>query len=224
MIKEKEKKVCFVICYNNEQYLSECLLYINNLNIPDGYSIENINIKGAASMTEGYQKAMLSTDAKFIVYLHQDVFILEKDFLKNTIDIFNNDDSVGMIGMVGTEKLPETAIMWQTKERVGLLRSSIIETVDDYFDKKMQKPYTEVEAVDGLLIMTNRHDVNWRTDLFDGWDFYDISQSTEYRKKGYKVAVPYQEKPWVLHDCGFLNMTDYEKYRQIYINEYLTKA
>ena len=175
-------------------------------------------------MTEGYQKAMLSTDAKFIVYLHQDVFILEKDFLKNTIDIFNNDDSVGMIGMVGTEKLPETAIMWQTKERVGLLRSSIIETVDDYFDKKMQKPYTEVEAVDGLLIMTNRHDVNWRTDLFDGWDFYDISQSTEYRKKGYKVAVPYQEKPWVLHDCGFLNMTDYEKYRQIYINEYLTKA
>lgn len=223
MIKESDKKICFVICYNNERYLSECLLYINNLNIPEGYIIENINIKGAKSMTSGYQKAMISTDAKYIVYLHQDVFILEKDFLKRTIDILNTDKSIGMIGMVGTEKLPESAVMWQSKERVGLIRSSIIETVDDYFDKKMQIPYTEVEAVDGLLLMTDRHDINWRTDLFDGWDFYDVSQATEYRKKGYKVVVPYQEKPWVLHDCGFLNMTDYEKYRKVYVNEYLVK-
>ncbi len=223
MIKENDKKICFVICYNNERYLSECLLYINNLNIPEGYIIENINIKGAKSMTSGYQKAMISTDAKYIVYLHQDVFILEKDFLKRTIDILNTDKSIGMIGMVGTEKLPESAVMWQSKERVGLIRSSIIETVDDYFDKKMQIPYTEVEAVDGLLLMTDRHDINWRTDLFDGWDFYDVSQATEYRKKGYKVVVPYQEKPWVLHDCGFLNMTDYEKYRKVYVNEYLVK-
>lgn len=223
MIKENDKKICFVICYNNERYLSECLLYINNLNIPEGYIIENINIKGAGSMTSGYQKAMTSTDAKYIVYLHQDVFILEKDFLKRTIDIFNTDKSIGMIGMVGTEKLPESAVMWQSKERVGLIRSSIIETVDDYFDKKMQIPYTEVDTVDGLLIMTNRHDVDWRIDLFDGWDFYDVSQATEYRKKGYKVVVPYQEKPWVLHDCGFLNMTDYEKYRKVYVNKYLVK-
>lgn len=123
--------------------------------------------------------------------------------------------------MVGTKKLPESAVMWQFKERGGLIRSSVIETVDDYFDNKMQIPYTEVDTVDGLLLMTNRHDVDWRIDLFDGWDFYDVSQSTEYRKKGYKVVVPYQEKPWVLHDCGFLNMEDYEKYRQIYIREYM---
>lgn len=223
MSKINNKKICFVICYNNEMYLSECLLYIGNLIIPNGYKTENIKIKGAVSMTDGYQKAMVATDAKFIVYLHQDVFILEKDFLKKTIEIFDSNNSIGMIGVVGTKKLPETAIMWQNQQRVGLLRSSIIETVDDYFDQKMQKPYTEVEAVDGLLIMTNRHDINWRTDLFDGWDFYDISQSTEYRKKGYKIVVPYQEKSWVLHDCGFLNMTDYEKYRQVYINEYLKR-
>lgn len=223
MFEENDKKICFVICYNNERYLYECMLYIDSLNIPEGYCIENISIKGAQSITAGYQQAMTSTDAKFIVYLHQDVFILEKDFLKKTIDLFNADKFIGMIGMVGTKKLPENAIMWQNKERVGLLRSSIIETVDDYFDKPMQKPYTEVDAVDGLLMMTNRHDVDWRTDLFDGWDFYDVSQSTEYRKKGYKVVVPYQKKPWVLHDCGFLNMADYEKYRRIYVHEYIEK-
>lgn len=221
---EDGKKICFVICYNNQNYLSECLLYIRNLNIPDGYTIDILQIEDASSIAEGYQAAMDATDARYIVYLHQDVFILEKDFIKKTIKIFESDADIGMIGMVGTKKIPESGVMWENKERVGLLRSCNLNTVDDSFDRQMEQPYTEVEAVDGLLIMTNRHNVNWRTDIFDGWDFYDISQSFEYRKNGYKVIVPYQEKPWVLHDCGFLNMREYDKYRKIFLSEYMKKS
>ncbi|CDB89795.1 putative uncharacterized protein [Clostridium sp. CAG:253] len=221
---EDGKKICFVICYNNQNYLSECLLYIRNLNIPDGYTIDILQIEDASSMAEGYQAAMDATDARYIVYLHQDVFILEKDFIKKTIKIFESDADIGMIGMVGTKKIPESGVMWENKERVGLLRSCNLNTVDDNFDRQMEQPYTEVEAVDGLLIMTNRQNVNWRTDIFDGWDFYDISQSFEYRKNGYKVIVPYQEKPWVLHDCGFLNMREYDKYRKIFLSEYMKKS
>ncbi|MBU5477778.1 glycosyltransferase family protein [Eubacterium sp. MSJ-13] len=217
---EDSRKVCFVICYNDENYLSECLLYIRNLNIPDGYTIEVIQIKDAESMAAGYQAAMEDTDAKYMVYLHQDVFILEKDFIEKTIQIFKSDDNIGMIGMVGTKKLPDSAVMWETKMRVGLLRACTLGSADDNFDLPMENPYTEVEAVDGLLIMTNRHDVSWRMDIFDGWDFYDVSQSEEYRKKGYKVVVPYQEKPWTLHDCDFLNMANYDKYRKKFLREY----
>lgn len=218
---EDNKKICFVICYNNENYLSECLLYIRNLNIPGGYITDIIQIEGASSMTEGYQAAMERTDAKYVVYLHQDVFILEKDFIKKTIAIFESDETIGMIGMVGSVRMPKSGVMWENKERTGLLRSCTLDTEDDRFDREMEKPYTEVEAIDGLLMMTNGHDINWRTDIFDGWDFYDVSQSFEYRQRGYKVVVPYQEKPWVLHDCGFVNMTEYEKYRKKFFAEYL---
>lgn len=220
---EDSKKICFVICYNNENYLSECLLYIRNLNIPDEYITEVIQIEGASSMAEGYQAAMERTDARYVVYLHQDVFILEKNFIKKTIEIFESDETIGMLGMVGTVKLPKSGVMWENKERTGLLRTCTLDTVDDRFDIEMEKPYTEVEAIDGLLMMTNRHDINWRTDIFDGWDFYDVSQSFEYRKRGYKVVVPYQEKPWVLHDCGFVNMTEYEKNRKKFLSEYMKK-
>ena len=34
------------------------------------------------------------------------------------------------------------------------------------------------------------------------------------------MVVPYQEVPWVLHDCGFLNFQNYEKYRMLFCNEY----
>ena len=34
-----EQKICFIICYNNELYLSECIRYLNRLEIPDGFEL-----------------------------------------------------------------------------------------------------------------------------------------------------------------------------------------
>lgn len=75
------KKICFVICYNQEVYLNECLLYIYQLHIPDGYSMDILTILDAPSMTMGYQAAMEESDAKYKIYIHQDVFILYRYFL-----------------------------------------------------------------------------------------------------------------------------------------------
>ena len=195
------KQFCFIICCNNPIFLEECLLYIRQLYIPDGYSIDLITISEAESM---------------------DVFILNRSFLHDTLQIFLKNPAVGMLGMVGTKKLPESAIMWESKNRIGALRSCTLNTVDDFFDIPMKAdvwhPET-VEAVDGLLMMT-QYDVNWRQDLFHGWDFYDVSQSFEFRRAGYQVAVPYQQAPWVLHDCGFLNLAGYQTARDIFVKEY----
>ena len=35
-----EQKICFIICYNNELYLSECIRYLNRLEIPDGFELD----------------------------------------------------------------------------------------------------------------------------------------------------------------------------------------
>ena len=56
-------------------------------------------------------------------------------------------------------------------------------------------------AIDGLFMAT-QYDLPWRADLFHGWHFYDISQSREFINAGYKVVIPYQQEPWVIHDCG----------------------
>lgn len=41
--------------------------------------------------------------------------------------------------------------------------------------------YQNVDAVDGLLMMT-QYDLPWRDDLFSDFDFYDVSQAFEFRR------------------------------------------
>ena len=206
------------MCVNNEMYEEECLYYINHLVIPNGYEIDVISIKEAKSMTEGYNAAMVATDAKYKIYMHQDVFLVKLDFIQDMLDVFSNPE-VGMIGMVGAEKLSKDGCMWNG-DRVGRIYSSnIVSTQLFIASDKQNKPYTEVEAVDGLFIAT-QYDIKWREDIFDGWDFYDVSQSEEFHRAGYKVVVPYMDIPWCLHDDGILNLEDYDKYRKRFLNEY----
>lgn len=71
----------------------------------------------------------------------------------------------------------------------------------NFFEQRENQSWQEVEAVNGLLIAT-QYDILWREDVLDGWDFYDISQSLEMKKHGYKVVVPFQKNAWCYHDCG----------------------
>ena len=76
-----------------------------------------------------------------------------------------------------------------------------------------------MEAIDGLLRAT-QYDVPWREDLFDKWDFYDISQSQEFLRAGYKVVVPKQKRPWCIHDDDFFNLKNFYNARKVFLEEY----
>lgn len=214
------EKICFILCVNNEEYEKEALFYISRLKIPKGYEIEIYSVWEAACMTAGYNEAMRSSDAKYKVYLHQDVFIVNTNFLLELLGIFT-DKKIGMIGMVGSLSLPESAIMW-FGERVGKIISNNGYCSELVSFTEIEDAYQEVEAVDGLLIAT-QYDIPWREDIFKKWDFYDISQCMEFRKAGYKIVVPKMAEPWVIHDNGILNFTYYneerKKFKEVYKKE-----
>ena len=145
---------------------------------------------------------------------------MHPDFLIETIHLFEENPQVGMLGMIGIPKMSESGIMWDGMQVGSIYESHIFETIIRGNQILDDQKYEEVEAVDGLLMMT-QYDVPWREDIFDKWDFYDASQSMEFIKRGYKVVVPQMEKPWVIHDCGLLNKDNYEEERLKFVGEYL---
>ena len=215
-----EKEICFIICSNDEVYLRECLYYISQLIVPEGYSIDVLTVTEAKSMTAGYNEAMRCSKAKYKVYLHQDTFIVNPSFIGDCLKVFQSDEKIGMLGNIGAKKLPDNGVMWDA-DRFGMLyEQHIYETALLSNTAGMEKEKAlDVEAIDGFLMVT-RYDLPWREDVFDKWDFYDASQSMEFIKKGYRVVVPYMEKPWCVHDCGFVNLERYEEERKKFVKEY----
>ena len=215
-------KLCFVTCVNNERMYEECMYYINRLYVPDNTVIDTVAVRDAENMTSGYNAAMQSSEADIYVYIHQDVCIINPFFLYEVLNIFQSDPAIGMIGLIGSKVLSPDGVMWHGV-RIGNVYGVIPESTEGlkYDMPSSDKPHVTipVEAVDGFVMITNRQ-IPWRSDLFDGWDFYDVSQSAEYIAHGYKVVVPDQTVPWAIHDDGTMNLFNYNKYRVRFLEEY----
>lgn len=213
------KKFCFISCVNDEEVYSESVKYINSLIKPDDYEVEIVSISGAESMASGYNDVMRKSDAKYKIYIHQDVFIINKNFLYDILDVFDLDNGIGLIGVVGTDGIPADGVWWNSKHKYGKIYgyNDNIMKASEFCDVKSD--YKEVKAVDGLILIT-QYDIPWRSDIFTGWHFYDISQCAEFSLKGYKIVIPKQNEPWVMHDSEMSNLNNYHKYRKIFLKEY----
>lgn len=214
-----DTKVCFITCVNNDHEYSESLKYINSLYIPDGFTVETIGVKDASSMTEGYQAAMMQSDAKYKVYLHQDIFIINKNFIKDIITLFSNNARLGLLGVVGAEKMSVNGIWWESPRLYGKFYDSHTGKMERFSFNEAESDYMAVQTIDGLIMVT-QYDINWRTDLFNGWHFYDASQSAEFIRAGYEVGVPKQQEPWVIHDSDIASLAGFDEAKAIYLDEY----
>ncbi len=214
-------KVCFIMCANDDFLAQECERYICNLRLPAGIWRELRIIRGAASMASGYNEAMENSDARYKVYLHQDVLLVYPELIAEMLTLFAAHPEVGMIGVVGNRSISDgvTPFWGKGAERVGEVYLDLISRCQHRPFAKAVGDREEVLVIDGLLMMT-QYDLPWREDLFDGWHFYDASQSLEFRRKGYRVVVPHMDQPWCLHDNDILDLKDYGRYREIFEAEY----
>jgi hypothetical protein len=226
-VPETTETISFITCVNDERSYEECCYYIDHLIVPEGYKIEKIPIYDAESMTSGYQKGMRSSDAKYKIYLHQDVMCLNPYLLYEAVQMFERDSDIGMMGVAGCVTMAESGVWWQGTDQTYYNLVGDLVTVSGYSvewkDETLYNSlgYQEVEVLDGVFLMTVK-DLNWREDLFTGWHFYDISQSMEFRRKGYKVVIPQPNRLWVLHsdDTGGDLGNDYQQARILFLEEY----
>lgn len=220
------KKFAFIICTNSELFLSECVLYLNRLLVPEGYETELLTIYDAPSMTSGYNEGMRSTDAKYKIYLHQDVFLLNRYFLFDLLTLFAQDPAIGMVGMVGYPSVSTNGVMWRSpRTGISLLYGSSPRRpyagVDPAsYRYQLEDGYKDVALIDGLLMAT-AYDLPWEEDVLHHFDFYDAFHSMEFLLHGYRIVCPMQRLPWVIHDDGhYLSLWNYNQYRRLFLERY----
>lgn len=215
-----KQKICFITCVNDMEVYEECLMYLNNLEIPDGYQVENIYIEDAECVTKAYNEAMKASDAKYKVYMHQDVFIINKNFIYDILNVFHQDAKIGMLGVIGAKTIPTSGIWRESNHKYGKIYDSSTGTLELLSYKEVEDDFKVVKVIDEQIMVT-QYDIPWRADIFDGWHFYDLSQSVEFAKQGYNVVVPRQVRPWCIHDCDIVNFRNgFEEFRKIFLDKY----
>ncbi|MCR5701966.1 MAG: glycosyltransferase family protein [Lachnospiraceae bacterium] len=217
-----KKRISFIVCVNDEDAYSECEWYINKLIVPEGYDMDIIPVRNARSMCSGYNIGMNKSDARYKIYIHQDVLCVNKYMLYDILEIFNADGNIGLIGVAGCDRMPETGMWWDASNQYYYIyQDTGIGTVCRITDGINAGIYETVDVIDGVLMATSK-DVGWREDLFKGFHFYDISQSMEFKRKGYEVVIGKTSNPWILHDekvDKFLD-SDYEVAKTVFLKEY----
>ena len=199
----------------------KCLLHIEQLNIPAGMSVDTVAIKEADSMTQAYNAAMNDSDAKYKIYLHQDAMITDQHFIEKVLELFQENEDIGICGVAGAKNLPQNGIWWEGR-KIGVFSDSHErdEIMREYkYECDPTRPI-DVDVLDGVILCT-QYDVPWREDLFTKWHFYDLSQCMEFKRNGYRVSVLPAEASMIEHYSGVASMKNFDSEREIFINEYL---
>ena len=217
-----EQKICFILCVNEPLVAEEAVVYINNLKVPDGFEVETVLLKDIINKAEAYNKAMKMSDAKYKVYLREDVRIINQNFIGHVIQLFKNYSKVGMLGAVGRQN-PRSVSSDIVSYKNGVSYGKLFA---DYVDKRevcnyaaVENRYEEVLVLENYFLVT-QVDVAWREDLFEECDFCEYSQSIEFWKAGYSVVVPQMEYPWCFVDNEEEHKPTSSKWERVFRGEY----
>ena len=210
---EKEKDgIAFILCASKKEYVEELLLYLRCQRLPEGMRGSVYIVWNSKSMTSGYNLAMQLSGAKYKIYLHQDTFIFDRDYVRKLLEAMKADD-YDLLGLAGCDKVPADGRWgYSPQEEIHMcLYQDMVLYIMNSVTEKPEVRTLETAIEDGVLLAT-RQNVPWRDDLFRYYHFYDLSECLEYRKRGYKVGFYNNGEAGVLHEVFIAKGTKEKEY------------
>lgn len=181
-----KEKIAIIISTKDELYLEECLGYINELEIPEGYLVDLLTLTASANMAASYNEAMQASDAKYKLYIPDTTLILQKDCLVQCIHIFEENSHIGMLGVLGSNNNSD-----QNMGKAIISDSERTKLLD--FQKEYSGYYCTAN-LDEAFVFT-QYDIPWDETTKTLKDCISI-QCKCFSQQNYTAAIPYQDVAW----------------------------
>ena len=208
------QKIDIIICKTNDNAFNKLIYSLGQVEIPMGFFVDVIAFESSDKCTV-YNTAMKSSNAKYKIYLDENVEIIHTDFLSKLISLFKSDDKIGLIGTSGAKFLSTDGITLNSISRCGKLYAGENRT----FTKcnEIKELYQDVEVIDGYFLAT-QYDLSWREDLFSDNYFGTVAQCIEFKRNGYKTVVINQDETWFWYKLTDLDIDVH--FQNIFLDEY----
>lgn len=154
----------------------EMLLYENN---------------GEMSLTQAYNKGLSESKNDIVVFMHDDIYILSKDWARKLIKHYNETD-YAILGVAGTKKLDETGVWWNERQSMY----GCVSHTDGFKSWTSEYSYNfgnrikDAVVVDGVFFSCNKKRIKKTFDeSYKGFHFYDISFCFDNFKEDVKIGI-----------------------------------
>ena len=145
----------------DEGAVQETLESLKTLEVPPQFSLDVLPVQGEDKF-KAYNFAMKESDAKYKIYLDENISILHKNVLSEIISVFESNKDIGAIGFSGAIQLSTHGVCFNSAKRCGKISIGANKKLQDWGDDK--RKFLEVEALDSFFIAT-QYDLTWREDL-----------------------------------------------------------
>jgi GT2 family glycosyltransferase len=155
---------------------------------------EIIGMKGVSSLTSGYNQGVRRAKFDKLIFCHDDIVILDRDFARKLLGRMEQYD---ILGIAGTNRLCDAK--WPTSGPAHLFghvihvdkRPENIEYKIEIYNTAM-RVFGGMQAMDGVFLATHRRVVEripFDETTFDGFHMYDIDFTFRAYLAGMKLAV-----------------------------------
>jgi len=136
----------------------------------------NVNPNGE-SLTKIYNEALEEHDAKYFVFVHDDVEFLRKGWGKEIVRLFEENKDYGIIGVAGSGEFDSNAAWWNYEDKYGqVLHRHDGKAWLTAFSPLLPCDLMNVCVVDGLFMAVAKDRITSRfKEDYEGFNFYDIS-------------------------------------------------
>ena len=164
----------------------------------DTYTSNTKIMSGTDNIFRKYNNAVRDIGAlnenDVVIFLHDDITILEKDFNEKIEMYFKYKKNVGIAGVIGTTIFPEAGGWWMVDRQIHT-RGKIMQGhphKEPYLMNDKTGMYDDLVSIDGCIMMIRGsvfHKFRFDEETYDGFHFYDVDTCLEIMKMGLDVGT-----------------------------------
>ena len=152
--------------------------------------IEYIN--NNEGLTKPYNKCLTEAKYDIVVFMHDDVEIMTKNFAKKVVKHFERNPEYGIIGAAGGKNIPASGKWWETPRKMygRVYHTHEGKTWLSGYSPDQNNRLVETAMVDGLFFAVNKPILKANFDeSVKGFHFYEITFCMQNYLEGLKIGV-----------------------------------
>jgi len=212
----KEKKIAVLLHKSRERRYEICMESLRNMNWPDGYEAELFVITQDRPYAVQVNEIMTAADAKYKIYINDDLCLVHPQMIEEMLNLFQ-DDSIGMIGILGSTSLPVSGSVMDSPYKSGAV---YIPSEKDLSELRFNET-SEAADVRFLLpsLFATQRDVPW-DEAYEKQYYAVLAYCRGMEESGVRIVVPHPQEIWCTYQEKSIAFDANEADRKTYFSRH----